>query len=191
MFKYSIFKYFQPEKWVLRGKWPDLLHFRFQHCSGAPLRKVPVSSILLRAVYLAKKMLNLVLPRSRSRFCKCLIYFLDLFRYIYYLPSALFVITSWVSFLIPPEVSSRKIFLRFSLILTEIPSPSPPPPPTRWCLGGWPCLSLSSSCWSTSSTTWQMSPQTPRAWRQSLPGCWVSHDIKSSNSLFIGCDSIS
>ena len=45
----------------------------------------------------------------------------------------------------------------------------------RWCRGGWPCLWLFSSCWSTSSTMWQTCRQTQRAWRQSHPGCWVGH----------------
>jgi hypothetical protein len=34
-----------------------------------------------------------------------------LYRYIYYLPSGLFVIVSWVSFLIPPEVTFFVCFL--------------------------------------------------------------------------------
>ena len=41
-------------------------------------------------------------------------------RYIYYLPSTLFVITSWVSFLIPPEVVPGRMALLVTLFLVLI-----------------------------------------------------------------------
>ena len=42
------------------------------------------------------------------------------YLYIYYLPSALFVITSWVSFLIPPEVVPGRMALLVTLFLVLI-----------------------------------------------------------------------
>ena len=41
-------------------------------------------------------------------------------RFIYYLPSTLFVITSWVSFLIPPEVVPGRMALLVTLFLVLI-----------------------------------------------------------------------
>lgn len=43
-----------------------------------------------------------------------------LLRFIYYLPSTLFVITSWVSFLIPPEVVPGRMALLVTLFLVLI-----------------------------------------------------------------------
>ena len=45
---------------------------------------------------------------------------MTLLRYIYYLPSTLFVITSWVSFLIPPEVVPGRMALLVTLFLVLI-----------------------------------------------------------------------
>ena len=42
------------------------------------------------------------------------------FRFTYYLPSTLFVITSWVSFLIPPEVVPGRMALLVTLFLVLI-----------------------------------------------------------------------
>ena len=42
------------------------------------------------------------------------------YLYIYYLPSTLFVITSWVSFLIPPEVVPGRMALLVTLFLVLI-----------------------------------------------------------------------
>ena len=41
-------------------------------------------------------------------------------RFTYYLPSTLFVITSWVSFLIPPEVVPGRMALLVTLFLVLI-----------------------------------------------------------------------
>ena len=40
--------------------------------------------------------------------------------YVYYLPSGLFVITSWASFLIPPEVVPGRMAMLITLFLVLI-----------------------------------------------------------------------
>jgi hypothetical protein len=48
--------------------------------------------------------------------------FRNKFKYItlYYLPSSLFVIVSWVSFLIPPEIVAGRMAMLITLLLVLI-----------------------------------------------------------------------
>ena len=65
---------------------------------------------------------------SKAKICKvfqqshstiCLFLFFR-YLYIYYLPSGLFVVVSWVSFLIPPEVVPGRMALLVTLFLVLI-----------------------------------------------------------------------
>ena len=92
-----IFPIFQPKlfQWkniCLPGHW-QLLHHRLQSQTCQTLPEISVSLL-----YFNNSMWVLLV---------C-------FSYCYYLPSGLFVVVSWVSFLIPPEVKMRQKLLTFN-----------------------------------------------------------------------------